>query len=121
MPKPKKKKLPKSGKKMKPKAKPEQNGPRYVMAKTTNGRIIQKMLDSTGRSPSKYKDWAVLTTGRMIDWLESYNVVGKKGPLEVDGALLVHKRELHTLLPKPLAETLWNSNIGRRVAQKGPA
>lgn len=92
----------------------------FVVAKTNNGRLIQKLLAKAGRDLRSYKDWCVMTTGRLIDWVDSYNVVGKDGPLVVEGATLVHKSELHKLLPKQLADAMWNKDIGRRVTQKGP-
>jgi hypothetical protein len=109
-----------STKSKRPKVKPPRR--LYVVAKTTNGRIIQRLLGTSGvGDPRKYKDYVVLTTGRMLDWLDSYNVVAKEGgPMEVEGALLVHKSELHKLVPKMLADELWNEAIGKRVARKGP-
>jgi hypothetical protein len=116
---PKQKNRPKSGKKRKLQ-KDEPQGPRYALAKTANGRMLQRALDGMGVDPRQYKSWVMFTTGRMIDWVDAYNVVGKDGPLQVDGVKLIHKRELHKTVPKPMADNFWNASLGRRVSQKGP-
>jgi hypothetical protein len=122
MPKSKNRKPEKAGSTKSRKPKVKKPNRLYMVSKTANGRIIQRLLGTSGAGdPRKFKDYVVLTTGRMLDWLDSYNVVGKEGgPMEVQGALLVHKSELHKFVPKTLADELWNEAIGKRVARPGP-
>jgi hypothetical protein len=119
MPKSKNNKPSKAGKTNPRKATPVKRK-QVPMAKTANGRNIQRLLHTAGKDMRDYKDWAAMTTGRLITWHDSYNVVGKDGPLAIEGVQLVHLSELHKFVPKPLADSLWNASIGRRVSMKGP-
>lgn len=105
--------------KLRAKAK-EELGPTHVVAKTPNGRTIQQLLIQAERNPNHYKDWCVRTTGRLIDWVSTYNIASAVGPAPVDGVELVHKRALHALYPKPFADNLWSTAMNRRKIQKVP-
>lgn len=110
--------------------KPAPKGPKkpkakrpYVLAKTDNGRTIQKLLAYKGMDPREYKDWVILTPGRMLEWMGGYNVSNTEGkPLALgpEAIALVHKRQLHSMLPKPMADQFWHTGLNRRVQRKGP-
>jgi hypothetical protein len=61
--------------KRKTRTKPKPRGPKraeqraYALAKTENGRLIQKLLQQEKLDPRAYKDWVVLTPGRMVEWM----------------------------------------------------
>jgi hypothetical protein len=100
------------------KAARDERGRTHVVAPTTNGRLIQELLIQSGRNPNRYKDWCARTTGRLVDWVSTYNVSTVEGPAPVDGAELVHKRNIHAMYPKPFADSLWNVSLSRRRPQK---
>jgi hypothetical protein len=85
-------------------------------APTKNGRDIQRMLMAAGRKPHQYKDWCLHTTGRIIDWVATYNVAGGK---EVEGVLLIHKSKLD-MFGEAFARQMWSKTLGRRTHQENP-
>lgn len=101
----------------------------YALAKTQNGRDIQKMLVGADKDPRDYKDWVVLHGNRMVEWMGSYEVAATapkavtveqpEAPPVDFGTLLVHKSKLHEFIGE-LAEKWWHAKLGRRVQQKGP-
>lgn len=104
--------------------KPKKPEPRpYLVARTPNGRDIQKLLASSKKDPREYKDWVVLKESQLMDWLSTYNVtrtLPNNATESFDfGVMLVHKSELHRFIGE-LAERWWHRKLGRRVQQKGP-
>jgi hypothetical protein len=90
--------------------------PPPAMAPTTNGRNVQRMLSAAGKKPSEYRDWCIHTTGRLIDWLGTYDI---QGGAIVEGALLIHKSKLEPF-GEAFARQLWNKTLRRRAHQKNP-
>ena len=116
-------------KKRKTRANPKPRGPKvkparpYTPSKTENGRTIQKLLRAKKMDPRAFKDWVILTPGRMLEWMGSYDITSTEGkPLALgeDTLALIHKRELHGLVPDLIADRFWHRTLKRRVQRKGP-
>lgn len=85
-------------------------------AKTPNGKLIQALMQKRGMKSADYRDFVVLTEGKVIDWKDSWEMYQPDGtPLGVSGIALVHKSKLRKIFGESFAAKLWHQGLHRRV------
>lgn len=82
---------------------------------TPNGKLIQDLMDKK-RVKGNYKDYVVIASTRLIDWIEAWDIFNSQGePMGFDGVVLHHKSKLAGMLDEKFATRFWNKKLGRRV------
>ena len=79
-----------------------------------NAELIGMFMRSS-KVKGSYKDYVLITQGRLIDWERSLDCVAEDGkPVSTNGTALVHKRNLKNFLSADVAAMFWHPVIGRQ-------
>jgi len=90
---------------------------------TPNGGMIRDFLKKV-KHRGNPKDFVIIVGNRLLDWWGNYDIMFQPEGEEqakkmgVNGITLLHKKDLHKILPEEIASQFWNKKMRLRISPK---